>query len=248
MQQSSDPSRGFTIIEVVLFLAITGLMMAGILAAVGAGVNGKRYTEAVDSFQDFLISQYDQTDNVANTHEATIGCNGATPRPAGTSNCSVIGRLVTSQDGLNIKASPLYAGADVSAIDSQDIDSPAELLESLNIYTVSDNPDAQQYQMRWQTRLTNQNGAAVQPFSLMIVRLPYAKGSINYISDRAIASDAPENISQFITQVNSVGVKKQLALCVDPAGLQSAPPVGLLIENGGSGGSSSMQRKGDICQ
>ena len=250
MKKTSQYRRGFTIVEVVLFLAITGLMLAGILVAVGAGVNGKRYTEAVDSFHNFLISQFDQADNVANTaNEAgstgsAVQCNADSPKPAGTTSCSIVGRLVTSSDGLKVQATPLYAGNDVTEIDSEVADTPAEMLTALGLYTISDSPDSQVYDMRWQTNLRSEDGTGIQPFTMMIVRLPYSKGSISYISD-----SSTYNIGGFIPVVTaSSALDSQLVLCVDPAGLQTAPPVGIVVENAGSGGASSIQREGSLCR
>lgn len=246
MQQSSQYRRGFTIIEVVLFLAITGLMLAGILASVGAGVNGKRYTEAVDSFQDFLISQFDQTDNVANTANSdspTVQCRlDTSSKPVGTTDCSVVGRLVTSSDGKIVQATPLYAGADVTDPNFTELEKPAELLTALELYTVSGNPDSESYDMRWETSLRSENGSSVQPFTIMIVRLPYAKGSISYITSGV------KTIGDLIPLVTANAAPDQLVLCVDPDGLQTAPPVGIVVENAGSGGASSIQRKGSLCQ
>lgn len=249
MQKPSQQRRGFTIIEVVLFLAITGLMLAGILTAVGAGVNAKRYTEAVDSFHDFLISQFDQVDNVANTANASgvtssnVRCNTDAPKPAGTTSCSIVGRLVTSSNGLVVEATPIYAGKDVTEISRQDITTPADLLSQLNLYTVNDSPDSQAYDMRWQTNLRARDGSGAQSFTMMIIRLPYAQGSISYVT-----SGVNQQIGNLITQVTANGASQQLVLCVDPAGLQAAAPVGIVVENAGNGGASSIQRKGSVCQ
>ena len=43
-------SGGFTIIEVMLFLAVSGVLAAGILATVGGTIGAQRYRDAVDSF------------------------------------------------------------------------------------------------------------------------------------------------------------------------------------------------------
>jgi len=59
-------SRGFTIIEVMLFLAVTGVLAAGILASVGSTLGLQRYRDAVDGFSSYIQGQYGQTISVRN--------------------------------------------------------------------------------------------------------------------------------------------------------------------------------------
>ena len=49
---------GFTIVEVVLFLAITGLLTVGLLAGVSAALRQQQYHDAVQSFAGFIRDQY----------------------------------------------------------------------------------------------------------------------------------------------------------------------------------------------
>ena len=48
-------SGGFTIIEVMLFLAVSGVLAAGILATVGGTIGAQRYRDAVDSFMLMVV-------------------------------------------------------------------------------------------------------------------------------------------------------------------------------------------------
>ena len=58
--------RGFTITEVSLFLAITGLLFVGITAGMQNTIFQQRYNDSVQSFAEFLRSTYSQVSNVEN--------------------------------------------------------------------------------------------------------------------------------------------------------------------------------------
>lgn len=49
---------GFTIIEVMLFLAISGFLLVGILAGTGAGIARQRYNDSVQNVAQILREQY----------------------------------------------------------------------------------------------------------------------------------------------------------------------------------------------
>ena len=49
---------GFTIIEIMIFLAITGLLVVGVLVGTGSTIARQRYNDAVESFAEFLRRQY----------------------------------------------------------------------------------------------------------------------------------------------------------------------------------------------
>lgn len=60
------PKLGFTIVEVVLVLAITGLLLSGILAGASTNVTRQRYNDSVQNFAEFLRSTYSDVVNVQN--------------------------------------------------------------------------------------------------------------------------------------------------------------------------------------
>ena len=55
--------KGFTIIEVVLVIAISGLMAAGIMIGVSSSINRQQYRDSVQSFAAFLRSEYSKVVN-----------------------------------------------------------------------------------------------------------------------------------------------------------------------------------------
>ncbi|MEP6710564.1 MAG: prepilin-type N-terminal cleavage/methylation domain-containing protein, partial [Candidatus Saccharibacteria bacterium] len=53
---------GFTIIEVMLFLAISGALAVGILIGSNVAITSQRYRDSLNSLQSLLQQQYNQTD------------------------------------------------------------------------------------------------------------------------------------------------------------------------------------------
>jgi len=59
MQKDAKSIRvGFTIIEVMLFLALTGLLLSGVLIGLGSNLSRQRYNDAVEDIADILQDQY----------------------------------------------------------------------------------------------------------------------------------------------------------------------------------------------
>lgn len=65
-------SRGFTIIEVVLFLSITALMVMGLMVGTTASVNRQRYNDAVTSLQTEVQALYSEVSSVANSRSSAV--------------------------------------------------------------------------------------------------------------------------------------------------------------------------------
>ena len=94
---------GFTIIEVMLFLAITGALSVAILVGSGAALGQQRYRDSVNSFKGLIQEQYGQIANVVNSETEKPNCvrSGGNlsfdvdnQRARGTSECLVIGRFL----------------------------------------------------------------------------------------------------------------------------------------------------------
>ncbi|MBR3220491.1 hypothetical protein IKF76_01325 [Candidatus Saccharibacteria bacterium] len=65
--------KGFTIVEVTLFLAVTGALLAGILAGSVSSIKRHRYNDSVNDFVEFLRRTYSEVVNVENERIGTIG-------------------------------------------------------------------------------------------------------------------------------------------------------------------------------
>ena len=80
--------RGFTLVEVSLFLAITAAIFVGIAVGTQNSIFQQRYNDAVQSFAEFLRTVYSQVTNVQN-------------ESAGRSDKAIYGKLVTFNEGEN---------------------------------------------------------------------------------------------------------------------------------------------------
>lgn len=111
--------RGFTIVEVVLFLAVSGFLTVALLTGAGAAVQRQQYRDAVQSFANYLRGQYSHVVNVENDRPQgkcpINGADGGSATNRGQSNCVVVGRYIetvgsgTTITGEIYRAHPVYA-------------------------------------------------------------------------------------------------------------------------------------------
>ena len=82
-QQKGKQQKGFTIIEVMLFLALSGFLLAGILAGTGSSIANQRYKDAVQDAADALRSAFSfVADTQIETRDNQHGACGGTVEEA----------------------------------------------------------------------------------------------------------------------------------------------------------------------
>ncbi len=79
--------KGFTLVEVMIFLAISGALLAGIIISTSSVVDKQRYYGSVQHFVDFFQNIYAEVTNPKNNSIADIG--------PGRSNKVIYGKLIT---------------------------------------------------------------------------------------------------------------------------------------------------------
>lgn len=98
-------STGFTIIELMLFLGLTGLILIGILVSSGTAVTRQRYIDAVYSLQSTLQDQYTEVVNTRNTGLTNSECSSS----RGQSNCVILGKFIEpTDDRKSLKVETVY--------------------------------------------------------------------------------------------------------------------------------------------
>ena len=101
-----EEQKGFTIIEVMLFLALSGFLLVGILAGTGSSIANQRYKDAVQDATDALRSAYSfVADTQVETRDKSEGACGGTTKDGleglgdanslrGRTSCAVYGAVV----------------------------------------------------------------------------------------------------------------------------------------------------------
>lgn len=184
-------THGFTIIEVMLFLAVTGLLAVGILAGSGVAIGQQRYRDSVNSMKSLFQEQYNQTTNTVNNRTGAEACqNGVVvqppdnvpdPQARGTSGCLLMGRLVVvGADGKRLTISNVvgYRTSETAEVESTDI---AELTTN---YRLAISPEAQITDtVEWDARLVRPKTSTPSPVSVLIVRSPLSGSLMTFVRD-----------------------------------------------------------------
>lgn len=220
----NDSRLGFTIIEVMLFLAVTGLMIAAMFIGVSGAINRERYNDAVASFTDYMQGQYNLVDNVRNNRG--VSASGCGSESRGQSDCTVVGRVVYSNDGngREVVSKPL-----ISEVDQNNYDESSEdnLLTSMQLAWDSfGDADTDTYGMSWGTRVYTDRYKSNFTFAAMIIRIPggaiktYTRGSL------------PTNVQDFWQDSSNIN------LCVDSASLVGSGNSGIRLRNSATNSAS----------
>lgn len=98
---------GFTIIETILFFAISSLLIISLIAATGVSLNNQRYKDASQTFKSVLQQQYADLISVQNARDDTWFCgsdalpsdqNPSIQENRGQSECILIGKYIRIED------------------------------------------------------------------------------------------------------------------------------------------------------
>jgi len=166
-------SSGFTIIETMLFLAITGLLIVGALIGTGVALNNQRYRDAVETLKTTVQGQYAELGSIKNDRSNNWNCGSdATPvegdTDRGQTDCFIVGRyMVLNKGDVTIYTVLAHenAGASVKATDVQG-------LKTNYTYNVSEQTESRS--MEWSTEVGwpttgNEAKAPQTPASLAIL-------------------------------------------------------------------------------
>jgi type II secretory pathway pseudopilin PulG len=203
-------SGGFTIIEVMLFLAITGALTVGILVGSGAAIGQQRYRDSVNSFKGLIQEQYSQIANVVNSEAEKPVCtrtgnnlafNSEISQARGTSECLIVGRFIlinaTEVTVYNVVGQPgagTPSGGDTAVLGEYALD-----IQSPEVHEVS-----------WRARIVEPKSTNDSLSSILIVRSPVSGAVLTYVQD----GDHTATISEMISNTNMV----EKNFCVDSGG------------------------------
>ena len=221
--------RGFTILETMLFLAITGLLFAGIMLTAGASIASQRYRDAVATLQLNLQQEYNETLNVSNVVRTDTGACGESEH-RGQARCVILGRYIQLLSNGEMTSLPVMglepsggvpAGDDMTALRSFD-------------YSVDDSPLATRLNstMEWGTTPSSPadfvDSSGLNPggnhIYMLILRAP-GTGRVYTFSRADTNTEAIPDNSQiqntYLSSANDVSNirQRERIICVEPQGL-----------------------------
>ncbi len=229
---------GFTIIETMLFLGISGLLVMVVLVGTGSAINTQRYRDSVTSLQSLLQQQYSEVANVINNTSVNT-CGSENNIPRGQSQCVVLGRYITTKDD----GSTLI----VRDVIGQPIDINAEMktddVEVLKQYTLSVLPTADKnYTVEWGSLLKNTNGTTNSSLSMLILRSPSSGVIRTFINNTSVVAD-DKLTSDLLAAVPSA-LMVPAELCVQQSGLFTGSKMAVQI-NANSTNASGIETLGE---
>ena len=222
--------QGFTLVEISLFLAITGVLFIGIITGVQNSMFQQRYNDSVQSFAEFLRSIYSQTSNVQN------------PRTNGgqSTDKAIYGRLVVfgeSKDleGNNAKDGAIFAYdviGNISGTYSGEVKTALQSLE-LNVFVTKTDPtdgsveyefagNVEEYKPRWGAGIQVAEDFSSFTGAILVVRHPRSgsiftlvkkDGTLN-INDEGSRENALKNLAK----LEGFNVGSEVDFCVNPNG------------------------------
>ena len=241
---------GFTIIETMLFLGVSGLLIVLLISGTGASINTQRYQDAAQSLKSLLQQQYADVNSVVNSRDDNWSCgDSATPSVSSTikdnrgqSSCILIGKYVRLE---NEKISIYNVVAAKKASNSEDTD--IKLLKSN--YTLNISKDnVEQSVMEWGTRIAfpRPQTADSRKIGILIVRSPDSGQIYTFTnSDSSVPSDGnvgPASLANMLVSGTSVPGQGSRVICVDSGGMfASNDRAVVLLEYASTSGAVELQ-------
>lgn len=206
---------GFTIIEVTLFLAVSGLLLLMVFLGTGSLAARQRFTDTTDSLHAYIQSQYDEVVNGVNVRTLNTECNGVSNANAGTSvDCLLLGKVL-SFDGSTITSQYIISTQKLTGAETSD----RERLSNADLQVVLS--DATTYELRWRataynvTRSGVPSRVALDGARVAFLRLPDS-GTVMQLFYKDTPGTDTDDIRDAIQ--NDLGA-------LNPAGsLQTSPP------------------------
>ena len=207
--------KGFTIIEIMLVIAISGLMIYGVFANSSRQVSERQYREGVQTFRDFIAQQFEDVKNLKNDNDRLrdlrkFGCGVATGADRGTSNCVYSGKLILiyndeQNENTNLESYPIISNVREPYIDkfgkSQDGEVNATYIheDGLNVTKTKSDWNTLAFLNRVGEPVYLNSSSSVKKIALIILRDPFNGFVYSYSG-----VDSKANVSAFNDDIKSI--------------------------------------------
>lgn len=241
---------GFTIIETMLFLAVTAVLVVGVLAGTGVSINNQRYKDSVYSLQSYLQKQLSEVVSTSNDSPLLGGsqkysCSSSAVvtiagvgEPKGQSNCLILGKLITASPTTGETSqlvSRTVVGYPKATTTSSD---DTTVFQSYYIRAIQDSVIVgDTYSIEWSNVLKTPSVGGNSKFSILIIKSP-ASGIIRtYINPTTVVNI---NSSLDSTMTLASNLANPITLCVRPGagGVYNGEIMAVVLNKGASSASS----------
>ena len=244
---------GFTIIETMLVLAITGVLIAGLLVGIGSSISNQRYGDAVSSFKALLQDQYSRVSNVSNDRDADWTCAAnATPVQAGggiapgQSDCVLLGRYVGVVNG-DISMATIVGYENSTAAGTNDI---TELKDNYTLGVSTSSVETTTLEWGAQIAWPSSGGGSKNPttprsIAILVVRSPNSGTTYTFSSDNVNDIDAVSDAtlkSMLVESTTAIPGQSERTLCIDPNGVGVPEKLAVFIGRAANGPGSIESR------
>lgn len=225
-RQSS--SQGFTVIESVLFLAISGVLIMALIVGTGASINIQRYRDAVESFKALVQDQYSALASVQNDRNNNWTCNALAQTQEmmggevrGQSDCILLGRYVAIVDGDIALGSVVGRATTSAAVVNDDIASLRDNY-ALNISSGS----VQTRTMEWGAKIAwplsgsddAQPAGTSRSLALLFIRSPDSGKIYTFTTDTVPPEPTANSLRAMIAGGDTIPGQAERTICIDSNG------------------------------
>lgn len=240
---ATSNQHGFTIIEVLLFLSISGLMFVALMSGVSTNINQQRYRDSVTSLGGLFQQQYSEVSNTRNDRDDNWRCDASIVEQnltngegRGTSQCVILGRYIRATDnGTKVEIGNVV-GTEPT---------PGTPLQSDSTALAAYQPKLSTFEQttrepEWGAVLKDANSRAAV-FTVLILRSPLS----GLVRTFAAASTVPSPLSDMITEENA---HRTLATCIIGDGWALGPTQAVVIDASTPGANAvSIKGEADEC-
>ena len=229
----SSNKNGFTIIETMLFLAITGALVVAVLIGTGASINVQRYRDSVTSLKSLIQKQYSDVLNVQNQLTSNISCDNnaavgttGTTAPRGQSDCVIMGKYITI-NGSDVTTSSVIGHA--SGTTTSDL-SDINLIKSYNLSTLPSSTETSQLEWGVQIAWPKTGSGAKSPqtprsIAILVIRSPQNGQNYTFTGD-----DITVPLKSLVVAGATIPGQGQRTVCLASGGLTNNNDMAISID------------------